>query len=409
MRRIVHVDMDAFFAQVEQRDFPEYRGRPVVVGSDPREGKGRGVVSAASYEARTYGIRSALPISQAYRACPDAVFVRPRMKAYAEASEQIMAVFRTFSPVVEPLSIDEAFLDCSDTDALFGTDRELGKKIKEEVFRTVALRCSVGIASNKFIAKVASDLEKPDGLTICPPGREAEFLAPLPLSRLWGAGKKTVARLGELGYFTIGQIAGVDASFLENELGKWGRALHNLANGRDERPVSSAGRRKSISEERTFDRDTDDPEILKHTLLTIADRLSRRMRYQGLRGRTLTFKIRLRGFETHTRSRTLPHSACDMKTLRDFAYEELEKFPRNGKKIRLIGIGVSNLLDSEESEPSQPSLFDPEGAGGEHQDLPPGEKILDELRSSFGNIVTRASLLSRDFRELSDPGDSYGP
>ena len=382
-RRIAHVDMDAFYASIEQRDHPDLRGRPVVVGADPAGGRGRGVVSAASYEARRFGIHSAMPISRAYRACPTAAFVAPNFESYLAESKRIMQIMGEFSPIVEPLSIDEAFLDCTGTEGLFGDDEFLGKAIRIAILDGTQLTCSVGIAPNKYIAKVASELNKPNGVAICPPGKEREFLAPLPVKALWGAGPKTVERLALVGCRTIGDVARLPSALLVRQLGPHGEHFRSLALGIDERPVVSGHLRKSISEERTFGTDTADQAALRRRLLAIADELARRMRGLDIRGRTLHFKIRLEGFETFTRSRTLPVAVNDRPTLLEFAEQELARFDRRGKKVRLLGIGVSTL--SEPSEPEQLSLW--------NSTAREADNVLDSLKLRFGSKLSRASLL----------------
>lgn len=330
-RVIAHVDMDAFFAAIEQLDNPGYRGLPVVVGADPKSGKGRGVVCASSYEARIYGIHSAQPISQAYRRCPAAIFLRPRFERYDEVSAGVMRTLGEFSPLVEQISVDEAFLDCSGTENLFGPPRELGLGIKRRIRESTGLTASVGIASNKSVAKIASDLNKPDGLTLCPPGGEKEFLAPLPVGRLWGAGKKTVEQLNRMNVRTIGDVAAFPSRQLEQIFGAMGDHLWLLANGIDERPVCDAWERKSISEEVTFGEDSGDERYVERALYGIADSLSRRTRMLGLEGRTVTLKLRLEGFVTYTRSRTLPSPVSDMKTVLSAAVGLFRDFDRQGK------------------------------------------------------------------------------
>ena len=304
-RVIMHLDMDAFFAAIEQLDNPEYRGKPVVVGADPQGGKGRGVVSTASYEARTYGIHSALPISQAYRLCPHAIFVRGRIQRYVELSRKIIEIIKNYSPVVEQISIDEAFVDISGSLRLLGSAKEIAVKLKADILQQTGLKASVGIAPNKFIAKIASDLEKPDGLTICEQGHEKAFLAPLPIRKLWGVGARTEERLQKLGIHTIGDIAAFDVKKLTEKLGVWGFGLWKLANGIDNRKIGTQHKRKSISEERTFNEDVADYTTVEKTLFKIADELSRTMRRKALKGRTITLKLRLEGFDTFTRSKKL--------------------------------------------------------------------------------------------------------
>ncbi len=387
-RVILHVDMDAFFAAIEQRDHPEYRGRPVVIGADPQQGRGRGVVATASYEAREYGIHSALPISQAWRRCPNAVFLRGNHRYYREVSAQVMDILSTFSPVIQKISIDEAFLDVTGSLRLFGSPEHLARTLKQKIRDECDLTASVGIAANKFIAKIASDLEKPDGLTICPPGQERAFLAPLPIRKLWGVGAKTAARLEALGLKTIGEIADYPVKGLIDRLGAWGYQLHQLAHGIDNRPVATRSLRKSISEETTYLEDVDDDSLVEHTLFTIADRLSRTMRRKGLKGRTITLKIRFEGFETHTRSRTLSDFINDADTLRAIAVSQYRSFQRQGRKVRLVGIGVSQL-NTVFGE--QMSLFDTPEENPTSERL---DALLDELKRKFGeDAVTRGSLL----------------
>lgn len=389
-RTIVHVDMDAFYAAIEQRDHPELRGRPVVVGADPQGGSGRGVVSTASYEARKFGIKSAMPVSTAYRLCPSAVFVPPDFSRYEEASNRVMDCLSRFSPYVEQVSIDEAFLDCTGTEKLFGPPAELGRKIKEVIRAAVNLTASAGIAVNKSIAKIASDFQKPDGLTIIEPGREAEFLSPLPVEKVWGVGPKTAERLRSLGFKTIGDIVRATRTEIVQLLGQSGEKIYDLAHGVDDRGVSAGWQRKSISEETTFERDTDDIERLERTLGGIAERLAAAMIRENIKGRTLHLKIRLTGFETHTRSRTLAKAVCDMKTLRAFALEELHKFERGQKKVRLIGIGVSELVRPEKIE--QLELFQE-----------PDESAVDRL------VVSMQDRFQGKIKRLgSSPGRRHG-
>jgi len=395
-RIIVHVDMDAFYASIEQLDCPDYCGKPVVVGADPVNGKGRGVVSAASYEARKYGIHSAMPISQAYKLCKDAFYVRPRFKRYSEISKKVMKVLSEFSPVIEQISIDEAFLDCSGTKKLFETPYNLGISIKNRIKQETYLKASVGIASNKSIAKIASDLEKPDGLVICPEGKEREFLWPLETRYLWGAGKKTIEKLKALGYLKIGDIAKSSKSEFEKLFGKWGVQLWDLSNGIDERPVSDYSIRKSISEEITFNKDIAEDSYIEYMIFEISDRLSRKMRGLKIKGKTVTLKIRLQGFETYTRSYTLKDSISDMKTLRLSALKLYRDFGRKGKKVRLIGIKVSNL-DMVQSKTEQLELFDnKELAIDKEADT---ELLLDDMKLIYGDKITRAELLPNYFKD----------
>lgn len=394
-RIIVHVDMDAFFASVEQIDNPKFRGKPVVVGADPKRGKGRGVVASASYEARKYGIHSAMPISIAFKKCPRAIFVRPRIERYCEISEQIMNILYNFSPIIEQLSIDEAFLDCTGTEKLFGSAIELGIQIKSTIYRETGLTASIGIAPNKSIAKIASDLQKPNGLTVCDPGKEKEFLWPLPISKLWGAGEKTVSLLNSLGIKTIGDIAALPLEILENKLGKHGSNLWFLANGIDDREVEIYEKIKSISEEVTFEYDTNDIPFLENTLLHLSDQIAQRMQKEKKAGRTITLKIRFKNFETHTKSNTVQYAINDAITIRDIALILFRSFSIENKKIRLLGIKVSNLCDFNKlRDEDNHFLFDLENVH-EKQKKNKIEEILCSLRSEFGKSVTRASLLNK--------------
>lgn len=390
-RVIIHVDMDAFFAAVEQLDNPRYRNRPVVVGADPRGGKGRGVVAAASYEARRFGIHSAMPISKAYRLCPEAIYLRPRFKRYEEVSECVMKILREFSPLVEQISIDEAFLDCTGTEKLFGSPEDIARQIKERIKHQTGLTASVGVATNKAIAKIASDLKKPDGLVVCAEGKEREFMAPLPLKYLWGAGKKTISVLESMGFRKVGDIAASSPDRLTEVLGKYGVKLWELANGIDESPVQTAWERKSIGEEVTFDKDLSEDNKIEGVLFRIADSLTRKMRDEGIKGRTITLKIRLQGFETHTRSRTLDEPVDEMRKVRDTALSLFRNFDRKGKKVRLIGISVSNLSGRIKFSESQPELFS-EGVHGSGTEMDV-DRVLDRMKKLYGEKVTRAALL----------------
>src|SRR5215472_1789926 len=273
-RAIAHIDMDAFYASVEQRDRPELRGRPVIVGADPR---GRGVVSACSYEARVFGVKSAMPISRAYRLCPDGVYLPVYMAKYVAASRQIMAILDDFSPLVEPVSVDEAFVDLTGTTSLFGPAPQAVGEIKRRIRSETGLTASAGVGANKFVAKVASDLEKLDGLVVVEPGREAEFLAPLPIERLWGVGKATAKELQTLGVATIGQLQRIAPRALVARLGPHGPDLLDLAFGRDERAVEPFSPPKSMGAETTFGHDTRDAARLEETLRYQAERVAREL------------------------------------------------------------------------------------------------------------------------------------
>ena len=383
-RTILHVDMDAFYAAVEERDRPELRGKPVIIGADPRGGAGRGVVSTASYAARRFGVASAMPISTAWRLCPQGVFIAPDMAKYSEVSKQIRVVFEAFTDLVEPISVDEAFLDVTASVRLFGDGETIARKIKARIRDETKLTASVGVATAKLIAKIASDLKKPDGLVVVPPGTERAFLAPLPVRRLWGIGPKMEERLAKLGVHTIGQLAEAKVTRL---LGTHGLDLQRLARGEDDRPVvSDSGPAQSVSVEHTFDADQGDSRELRRALLRLADELSRRLRAESMAGRTITLKYRDETFKTttHARSRKAPTNvAADLFTLAAALFDEVH----GSLKVRLLGIGVSGF-----DEPAQKSLFEDEGSAR-------GAKIdgvRDRVREKFGKTaLVRASELER--------------
>lgn len=395
-RRILHLDMDAFFAAVEQLDFPQYRGKPVIVGADPKGGAGRGVVATASYEARKYGVHSALPISLAYQRCPHAVYLRGRYERYSEISRQLIATLNEFTPVIEKISIDEAFLDITKSLALFGSAEKIGYQIKKRIYDDLGLVASIGIAPNKFLAKVASDLEKPDGFVVVKEGEEKEFLKSLPISRLWGVGQKTEAALKQMDIETIGQIAHMPEQDLSRRFGKWGSALWRLANGIDPRSVKPWETQKSISQETTFDEDTGDEEAIHKTLLGLAESLSRLMRKSKLKGRTVTLKIRLEDFSTFTRSKTLSDFVDSTQILKGVAIGLYKKFNKKNMKVRLLGIGVSQL-NSVSGE--QLGLFEQEAPLDAKM-----TKLLDSLQDKYGEgAVKRASLLDKTKPQFKGP------
>ena len=389
MRRVIlHLDMDAFFAAVEQLDFPQHRGKPVVVGADPKGGRGRGVVSTCSYEAREFGIHSAMPISQAYKRCPHAVYLPPRGKRYSELSKKIMKILREYSPLVEQISIDEAFLDLTGTEKVRGVPREVALKIKQRIKKEIGLTASVGIAPNKFVAKIASDLEKPDGLVIVREGEIKTFLDPLKISRLWGIGKKTEPKFREMGINTIGDLSRFSREELSTKFGKHGRHLWNLSHGIDKRAVEPYEEAKSVSNEITFENDTCDERVVNRTLLHLSDKVARRLRKDNLCGRTVTLKIRLEDFSTFTRSRTLADPVDSSETIRSVTQELFDQFDCRGLKVRLLGVGVSGITDS---SGIQLSFFQEEQAEKEKID-----KVMDTVREKFGEkAIARASLLRK--------------
>ena len=385
--------MDAFYTSVEQRDHPEYRGRPVVVGADPKEGRGRGVVAASSYEARKFGVRSAMPISRAYRLCPQAVYLRGRMDHYVSVSKSIMSVLRSYSQKIEPISIDEAFLDLS-LICRPDTARELGAELKEKIWERESLRASVGIAENKFLAKVASDLEKPDGLVQVQPGAALEFLAPLPVERLWGVGPKTAERLHRLGIETIGQLRGRSLDSIG--MGKHGAHLLRLASGLDDRSVVSSRRAKSIGHETTFAEDIDDLEVLTRTILDLSERVASRLRKKNLRCRRVSLKFRNEHFVTQTRDLSFAEPIDDGAAIHAVAMRLLERVERGSLKTRLVGVSAGKLVASSE-KPAQMSLFGsesiPSSAGADRKRRL--NQAVDSLESRFGDSsVAPASLVS---------------
>jgi DNA polymerase-4 len=389
---ILHVDMDAFYASIEQRDRPELRGQPVIVGANPQGGRGRGVVSTASYEARRFGVGSAMPISQAYRLCPKGVYLPVDMAKYLAVSKEVMSIFRRYTDVVEPVSIDEAFLDVTGSRRAFGSGEEIARRLKDAVRRETHLTASVGVAPSKLVAKVASDIRKPDGLCVVEPGQEAAFLAPLPIRRLWGVGPKMEERLAKVGVQTIGDLAALDEGRLERKLGTHGRDLRLLAQGVDDRPVlAESDGAKSIGQEHTFDADTADVERLRRTLLTLADGVAGRLRGQGLRGRTITLKYRDEDFRTTTHAETLAapiDSGNDVYRVAQKLFAEVHA----RKKVRLLGIYASGLGSSGD----QLGLFAEEPSRA--------DQLRDKLKERFGDgAVTRATLLGKTERR--NPSD----
>ncbi|WP_419857747.1 DNA polymerase IV [Candidatus Palauibacter irciniicola] len=397
-RTILHVDMDAFYAAVEVREDPSLRGKPVIIGSAPRKGRGRGVVSTANYEARRYGIHSAMPISQAWRRCPDGVYVRPRIAFYAEISGRIFDIFRSFTDQVETLSLDEAFLDVTASRRLFGTGPEIATRIRQRIAEEERLTASVGVASNKYVAKVASDLRKPDALVVVPPGTEREFLAPLSVSRLWGAGPKVQARLAQLGFRTIGDVARNKPEFLEASLGrKLGRRLHELANGLDVRRVDPRPGRKSLGKEVTFPQDVEDRARVERTLLALCEGVGRSLRRKGIAGRTVQLKLRWDGFETHTRQRTLERPADMTEAIWPVARELFREADDPRRLVRLIGVSLSGFDHPEDEQLGLLGDEDPAATDGEgRREL---AKTMDAVADRFGrDALKRAALLDSNVR-----------
>ena len=380
VRKIIHVDMDAFFASVEQADNPELQGKPVIVGGDP---KGRGVVSAASYEARKFGVHSAMPMYQAIRLCPDAVILPVRMSRYGEISGQIHEIFNQFTPLVEPLSIDEAFLDVSGCERLFGSVEIIGHKIKDEIKRQTKLTASVGIAPNKFLAKLASDMRKPDGFVIITEQNAQSILDPLDVSRLPGVGKVTGDKLKNRGINTVAQLRKVDIEFLKNIVGSFAEELLGFANGCDDRPVEIPGQVKSISSEYTFANDIADAKELLNVLDSEVEKVAKRLREDKLKARTVTVKLRYGDFQTITRSKTLSGPTDVTVELLEAGWDIFEKWRKTSAgALRLIGFGVSNLT---ENSSEQLLLFD-DKSRGKQKNI---DTAMDKIRKRFGGDSVR--------------------
>jgi DNA polymerase-4 len=370
--------MDAFFASVEQRDRPELRGKPVLVGSDRR----RGVVAAASYEARIYGCHSAQPMSVALRRCPHAVVVRPDGKRYGEASERVFSIFEEVAPKVEPLSIDEAFLDLTGTERLLGPAVEVARGIKRRVREEVGITASVGIAPNKFLAKLASDLEKPDGLTIVTPETIDDVLLPLPVERIWGVGPKTAERLHALGIRKVADLRALSREELERRFGASGDHFWRLARGLDDRAVVTTGEAKSISHEQTFEEDLQDPADVRRVLLHQTEAVARRLRRHGLLAKTVTLKIRYGDFETITRSTTLDAPTDVTAQLWEAARGVFDRWVRSGyRPVRLIGMGAAHLGHGE----SQLTMF-PDVVRERMRKL---DAAVDRIQQRFGSDAIR--------------------
>ncbi len=386
-RVILHADLDAFYASVEQRDHPELRGKPVVVGGDSP----RSVVSTCSYEARQYGIRSAMPGTEARRRCPHAVFVPPRMSVYVRDSKKIKAIFDRFTDLVEPLSLDEAFLDVTGSFTLFGNGEAIARRIRKEVRQETKLTISVGVASCKYIAKIASDLRKPDGLVVVSADQVLSFLAPLHISRLWGAGQKTQARLDRLGFKTIGDIQQCSLDRLRKIIGEAaGQHFYHLSRGIDDRPVVSGHDMKSVSHEHTFENDLTDRDACRSVLIDLCENVGHRLRKAAVLGRTVRIKVRFGDFKTVTRQTTVP-ATCDDFVIRRTAIDLFDAFWNGGPGIRLLGVAVDRLTSTE--SPLQGDLFDNQADDRSKRLL----AAIDGIRDRFGRTSIRhGSALLKD-------------
>jgi DNA polymerase-4 len=384
-RKILHLDMDAFYASVEQVDRPEFRGRPVIVGGPVA----RGVVSACSYEARVFGVHSAMPMARAQRLCPEAIVLPVRMARYRQVSAAIFDIFGRYTDQVEPLSIDEAFLDVTGSEKLFGPAGVIAEKIRADVCRETGLTISAGVAPNKFLAKLASEACKPDGLLEITPGEVDAFLLPLPLSRLWGVGRVTAQRLAQQGLHTVRDLREIPLERLQRWFGATGGLLYQLARGEDNRPVSDVTEVKSIGHEDTFPRDLWELRTLQLELLDLAERVAARLRRKGLVARGLTLKVRYADFSTVTRSRTLSQGTAHAAEISRIAVALLEKTEAGRKGVRLMGISMTMLQPAERP---QGELFQ-EG----RRRLDDLDRAVDDLRERFGGKgIRRGSLLEKE-------------
>ena len=391
-RAILHADLDAFYASVEVLDDPSLRGKPVIVGGDPGA---RGVVSAASYEARRFGVHSAMPLRTAARLCPTGVFLPGRPERYRDLSRQVMRIFASYTPLVEPISLDEAFLDVTASRDAFGDGEAIGQAIKKRVLDEVGLVVSVGVASNKLCAKVASDLRKPDALVVVPPGGEAAFLAPLPVSRLWGVGPQSRQALADYGVTTIGQLAALPDATLRRRFGSHGAELAQRARGIDRSPVIPSQAPKSIGHELTFDRDVVDPARLEATLLDLAESVATRLRAHGLAAGAVQLKLRYEGFETLTRQMPVEHQTRESAPIYAAGVALLRRTLVRDRAVRLIGLTAINLTDLQ-----QLTLFD----APDRTDRITAS--IDAVRERFGEkAITRARLIGHRDRRRFDFGE----
>ncbi|UCD32461.1 MAG: DNA polymerase IV [Desulfobacterales bacterium] len=387
---ILHIDMDAFYAAIEQRDNPDVAGKCVIVGGL----SGRGVVSAASYEARAFGIHSAMPMFKARQMCPHGIFVRPRMDRYKAVSKKIMSLLEEFSPQIEPVSIDEAYMDISGCERLHGKLRQLAVNIKETIKKTVNLTCSMGIGPNKFIAKIASDMNKPDGLTIIMPDQTARFLENLPIHKVPGVGETKRRQLENMGITTLGNVKTYPENVIVKKFGKFGLRLLKLSAGIDETPVVSQSRHKSVSAEETLQKDTDNKKVLNNYILKHAETVARQLRKMEVRAKTVTLKIKHSDFRIVTRRVTLPNPIQSSKSIYNAAAKLLTDYNIR-LKIRLIGVGASHLVS--DTVPVQMDMF--EYLKNKHRNWEDVDKVVDSIGKKFGKDVIKRGTLG-------DPGQS---
>lgn len=380
---ILHVDMDAFFASVELRDRPELKGLPVVVGHSG----GRGVVTSATYEARKFGIHAAMSMTEALRRCPKAIFIEPNHEKYSEVSEKLQEIYLSFTPLVEPLSVDEAFLDVSGSRKLLGSPIEIGKKLREKVFQEENITCSVGIAPTKFIAKLASTRAKPDGLIVVSPKEVIDFLHPLPVGALWGVGGKTEEVLKRLGLFKVSDIANLSLKTLKRALGDGiAEHLYELSWGKDERSVETNEPEKSVGNEETFSKDLDQAEDILREVLRLSEKVAARLRQAGLMGRTITLKVRFSNFSTITRSKTLLDPTDVAKEIYEVAKSLFEGLKLDQVRVRLVGVRVEKLV--EEQEANRQLLLGENEKGWREID-----KASDKANARFGDEAIKPARL----------------
>jgi DNA polymerase-4 len=385
LKTILHVDMDAFYASVEQRDAPALRGKPVIVGGPSR----RGVVLAASYEVRAFGVRSAMSMAEALRRAPNAIVVAPRRERYEAASAAAFAIFRRYTPLVEPLSLDEAFLDVTASAALFGDGEAIARRIKHDIRAELGLTASAGVASGKFAAKVASDLGKPDGLVVVPGGGVAAFLAPLPVERMWGVGPKTAPRMRSLGYTTLGDLARAPEETLQSALGAWGHSASLLARGVDDREVRSDGTAVTVSAESTYDEDLVGFDAVARTLLEHSARVARRLVAASICARSVAIKIKYADFSIRTRRETLREPVQDTDAIHQSALRSLTRLALGSRRVRLSGVGASGLVAG-----APPPLLVPDPQAEKRRKL---EEVALRIADRYDSarVVTRATLLEK--------------
>ena len=393
-RRIMHIDLDAFFVSVEQTENPELQGKPVVVGGRPDR---RGVVAAASYEARAFGLHAGMPLTTAHRLCPQAIFIEGSFSKYRHASEKFMAILADFSPYLEPVSLDEAYLDATGFESIYGSIWQMAANIKQRIKDELKLCASVGIASGKVVAKVASELSKPDGLLEVAAGKERSFLAPLPIAKLPGIGKHSERILTSLGIHTIGELARLPQDRLKHHFGAFGELMHRHANGIDDRAVEPPAAAKSISRETTFGTDTKDRTLLKATLSYLSERVGSDLRQRGRQAKCVTLKLRYADFTTITRRHTLRQASDTDQTIFNTGLQLLKSaLPQEKQAVRLIGIGVSSLVSGKQLDMLDASA----------QRLEQLDRAIDRIRRKYGftAIQTGRTLLLKDIFPLSDEG-----